>query len=140
MKRVCLVLLAMVMLLSFSSCLIQIDPNNQVAKYETFGRNLGSYFKYKYPEFVVKAKPYIKGVLTLSDAELFNEDVLQLAYTYALDKYPKDRELILLVKSGIDLYGIKLDMSEILPDDRPEYVKSVRALLKGFYKTAETEL
>ena len=140
MKRVCLVLLSMVMLLSFSSCLIQINPNDQVAKYETFGRNLGTYFKYKYPEFVVKAKPYIKGVLTLSDAELFNEDVLQVAYDYALKKYPKDRELILLAKSGIDLYGIKLDISKILPDERPLYVKGIRALLKGFYAASKTEL
>ena len=141
MKRIYLFLLAMVMLVSFTGCpFVQIDPNNQVAKYETFGRNLGTYAKNKNPEFVAEANTYVKGILELSDEELISADVLQTAYDYAMKNYPKNMDLIFLIKSGIDLYGIKIDVSKILPDERPEYVRSIRALVKGYYEASKVEL
>ena len=140
MKKVYLVLLAMVMLLSFSSCLLQINPNNQVAKYETFGRNLGTYVKNKNPEFVAKANTYVKGVLELSNEELITSNILQTAYDYAMENYSKDADFIFLVKSGLDLYGVTIDLSKVLPDERPLYVKSVRALVKGYYETSKPAL
>lgn len=140
MKRVCLVLLAMVMLVGFTSCLIQINPNDQVAKYETFGRNLGTYVKNKNPEFVAKANTYVKGILELSDEELIKADVLQTAYDYAMENYSKNADLIFLIKNGLDLYGVKIDASKILPDDRPKYVRSIRALVKGYYEASKVGL
>lgn len=140
MKRLFLILLAEVMLLSFSSCLLQINPNSQEAKYETFGRNLGTYVKNKNPEFVAKSNTYVKGVLELSDEELISNNILQTAYDYAMANHSEDADLIFLVKSGLDLYGVKIDISKIMPDDRPLYVKSVRALVKGYYEASKTGL
>ena len=140
MKRVCLILLAMVMLVGFTGCpYIQVNPNSQVAKYETFGRSLGTYFKNANPEFVEKSKAYITGALALSDADLFAANVLETAYEYAMKHGGKNKELIALIKMGFDLYGVKIDLSSIAPDDRPVYVDSVRALLKGFAETSKAE-
>ena len=141
MKRVLLLFLALAMLFTFTGCpFIQINPNDQVAKYETFGRNLGTYVKNKNPEFVAKANTYVKGVLELSDEELITSNILQTAYDYAMTNYSKDADLIFLVKSGLDLYGVTLDLSEVLPDERPLYVKSVRALVKGYYEASKPAL
>ncbi len=140
MKRLCLVLLVLLVGFLPLSCLIQVNPNDQTAKYETFGRNLGTYFKNTNPEFVEKSKVYIKGALALSDADLFAADVLQTAYDYALKHNPKNAELLLIIKSGIDMFGIKIDLSKIMPDDRPKYVDGIRALLKGFAETSISKL
>ncbi len=140
MKRFWIVLLVLFVGCIPLGCLVQINPNDQVAKYETFGRNLGTYFKNTNPEFVEKSKAYIKGALALTDAELFAADVLQTAYDYALKYNPKNAELFLLIKSGIDMFGITIGIDEIMPDDRLKYVDSVRALLKGFAETSITKL
>ena len=140
MKRVSLFVLAIVLVIGLTGCLIQINPNDQVSKYETFGRNLGVYVKNKNPEFVDKANTYVKGILTLSDEELIKADVLQTAYAYAMENHSKNADLIFLIKSGLDLYGVTIDLSQVLPDERPLYVRSVRALVKGYYETSKTKL
>lgn len=143
MKRLFLIPVIIIVLLSgclLSGCLLQINPNSQEAKYETFGRNLGTYVKNKHPEFVAKSNTYVKGVLELSDEELIGDNVLQTAYDYAMENYPNDAELILLVKSGLDVYGVTIDLSKVLPDSRPLYIKSVRALVKGYYEASKMEL
>jgi len=140
MKRIWLVLLAIIMLAGFTGCpFVQINPNSQIAKYETFGRTLGIYFKNTNPEFVKKSKAYITGALKLSDTDLFAANVLETAYEYAMKYEGKNKELITLIKMGFNLYGVKIDLSSIAPDDRPVYIDSIRALLKGFAETSKAE-
>ena len=135
-KRLLFILIAVMFL--FGGCsFIQINPSLETANYEVFGSDLGTFLKTTDPGFVVKAKPWIDGVLMLSDEELLNANVLQVAYTYAMKVYPDDAAVILLIKSGINLLGIKIDASGILPDERPMYVTTVRALLEAYAKATE---
>ena len=139
-QKITTILLAIALgffILFITGCLLQINPDDQVTKYETFGRNLGTYFKYEDPTFVTKVKPYITGTLSLSDIDLIKADPLQTAYDYALENRPEDRNLIMLIKSGIDLYGIKVDLSKVAPEDVPKWTQGVRALLNGFLETSQ---
>jgi len=125
--------LAMVFLFALTGCkFIQVNPSLEKSNYETFGSDLGTFLKTTDPEFVVTAKPWIDGVLLMSDEQLLNANVLQTAYEYAMKTRPDDAALILLIKSGINLFGIKIDASGILPDERPAYVTNVRALIQAY--------
>jgi len=136
MKKLLFVLLAATFL--FTGCkFITVNPSLEKANYEAFGTDIGIYLKTTEPKFVVKSKAYIEGALRLSDEELLSNNVLQVAYEAALEKNPDNAALILLIKSMINTFGIKIDASTILPDERPEYVANVRALLKAYSKATE---
>lgn len=133
MKRLFLVLLALVMVFAFMGCsFVQINPSIESENYNTFGRDLGTYLKSKRPELVLKVKPHVDVALAMSDKELLEKNVLQTAYEYAMETYPDDADLIFVIKSGINLLGIKIDASQLTPDELPGYAKCIRAVLKGF--------
>lgn len=131
MMRYVFVLLAIGFL--FTSCkFITVNPSLEAENYRNFGTDIGIYLKTTEPKFVVKSKAYIEGALRLSDEELLSNNVLQVAYEYALEQNQDDAALILLIKSMINTFGIKIDASTILPDERPAYVANVRALLQAY--------
>jgi len=131
MKRLFLTLLA-VCFLSVGCSMFQIDPATDAAQYEMLGRDIGSYLNVKKPEFVAQSIPWVEGALTLTDEQLINGNVLQVAYEYALKASSKDAEFILLIKSAISILGIKIDASQLLPEEKPKYVECVRGILKGY--------
>lgn len=136
MKRAILILIGIMFL--FGGCsFIQINPSVETENYATFGADLGTFLKTTDPGFVVKAKPWIDGVLLMTDEELLSANVLQTAYIYAMKAYPDDAAVILLIKSGINLLGIKIDASGILPDERPMHVTNVRALIQAYADATE---
>jgi len=131
MKRLFLILLTASFL--FTGCsILQISPSVDSAQYEMLGRDIGSYLNVKKPEFVAQSVPWVEGALTLTDEQLINGNVLQAAYEYALKANPEDAEFILLIKSSINILGIKIDASQLLPEEKPKYVECVRGVLKGY--------
>ena len=68
----------------------------------------------------------------MSDQQLIDANVLKTAYEYAMKAKPDNAAMILLIKSGINLLGIKIDASNIQPDQRPAYVSHVRALMQAY--------
>ena len=137
MKRLSLFLLAIAMLISFTGCPLQVNPSIEMGNYETFGQNLGTFFKTTDPEFAEESETWVKGALELSNAEILDKNILQTAYKYAMKNKPEDAPLILLTKQGIDTFGIKIDASKILPEDRPKYAKCVRVFLKGYLEAVK---
>lgn len=132
MKKWTTVLMATVMIFMFIGCTMQ--PVKDTTRFEIFGENVGVYMKLEDPDSVAKSLPWVKAAVTLSDGDLLTADVIQTAYKYLMDNHPDDRNLILLVKSGVDLLGLKIDVSSLTPEEAEIYIKSVRAVLKGYLK------
>jgi len=103
-------------------------------RFEIFGENVGVYMKLENPDSVAKSMPWVKAVVSLSDGDLLSADVIQTAYKYLMENHPEDRNLILLVKSGIDLLGLKIDVSSLTPEEASVYTKNIRAVLNGYLK------
>ena len=116
---------------------VQVSPSLEAENYRVFGQDLGIYLKNTEPKFVAKSKNWVEGALKASDEELLNGNVLQVAFEYAMEKNPDNAALILLIKSMINTLGIKVDVSSIIPDERPAYVANVRALLQAYAKATE---
>lgn len=117
----------------FTGCkFIQINPSTDQMLYETLGGNIGAYLKARDPALVAKVAPHIKTALAMSNEELISENVLQVAYEYALKSRPDDAEFILLVKSTIDIFGVRLDASLLFPEEIPKYLLCVKSFLKGY--------
>jgi len=131
MKRVLFTLITVCFM--FTGCkFIQINPSTDQALYENLGGNIGAYLKVKEPALVAKSAPWVKGAMAMTDEELISKNVLQAAYKYALEARPDDAEFILLVKSIVDLVGLRLDASLLFPEQIPKYLMCTRALIKGY--------
>lgn len=141
MKKACLVLLATVFIvMSLSGCnnkYFQINPSVETENYKMFGHDLGIFLKAKHPGIVLKIEPDIKIAVLMTDEELISGNVLQTAYVYAMKTWPEEAEMIFVAKSGINLFGIKIDISSILPEERPLYLTNVRALIVEYLKATE---
>jgi len=140
MKRSFLLLLAIIMIVGFTGCpFLQINPSVEVDQYEMLGRDIGSYMKIKKPEIVEKVARWVKGALLLTDEEILNQDALQIMYEYLLKEMPENAEVILLAKSTLNILGVKLNLnaSQLLPEKRPEYIKCVRGLVKGYSEATQ---
>lgn len=134
-KEPLFVLIAICFLFTLSGCpYFQINPSVDADQYETLGRDIGSYMKIKKPDKVEKAAKWVKGALLLTDEEIINQNALQLMYEYLLKEMPENAEVILLAKSTLNILGVKLNLnaSQLLPEKRPEYIKCVRGLVKGY--------
>lgn len=127
--------MAMVMVFMFSGCsFIQLAPSKDTARFEIFGENVGVYMKLENPESTAKSMPWVKAVASLSDEDLLSADVIQTAYKYLMENHPEDRNLILLVKSGVDLLGLRIDVSSLTSDETSIYTKNTRAVITGYLK------
>jgi len=133
MRKLILILMAMVFLF-FGCSFVQLTPSEDTVRFEIFGENVGVYMKLENPDSVAKSMPWVKAVVSLSDGDLLSADVIQTAYKYLMENHPEDRNLILLVKSGIDLLGLKIDVSSLTPEEASVYTKNIRAVLNGYLK------
>ena len=92
MKRLFLILLAVCFLftgfLTGCSKYIQLNPSTDESAYEGLGRDVGSYLKTtKDKEWLAKSKKWADDALLLTDTELLEGNVLQVAYEQLLAKY-----------------------------------------------------
>ncbi len=113
---------------------VQLTPSKDTARFEIFGENVGVYMKLENPDSVAKSLPWVQAVSDLSDGELLSADVIQTAYKYLMANHAKDRNLILLVKSGVDLLGLRIDISDLKPEEASAYTKNIRAVITGYLK------
>ena len=134
MKRLIVVFIAVCFL--FVGCqngIIQINPSVDVDRYEALGKDIGGYMKIYEPEAVADAADWVEDALLMSDDELLSKDALQIMYEYILER-ASHPEVVLLAKSTLSVFGVKVNLNagQLLPDEKPVYLKCVRGLLKGY--------
>lgn len=138
MKKLFIMILAFALILSLAGCgAIQFKPSEDVARYEAFGGTVGGYMKAKNPEDVIKTLPHVKAVYKMSDGEIASADVVQVAYQYFLKEHPEDATLTAMIKGGIDLLGLNVNLSYAGPVEVERYAKLIRAVLKGYLGAVE---
>ena len=118
--------------------IIQINPSTDVDRYEALGKDIGGYMKIYEPKAVADAADWVKGALLMSDEELLSKDALQVMYEYILER-ASHPEVVLLAKSTLSVFGVKVNLNagQLLPDEKPVYLKCVRGLLKGYSKATK---
>ena len=130
-----IVMLSCILMLFGCGKWITINPSTDVNAYETLGRDVGTYLKAtKDQEWLAESKEWADNALLLTDEELIAGNVLQVAYEKLLAKYPEKADKFLLAKSILTILGVQinLDISTLLPEDKPKYIECARGLLKGY--------
>jgi len=111
-----------------------ISLSTDTENYEAFGQTIGGYYKAKHPEDVAETLPWVRAALDLTNEEFTEADIIGVAYTFMMEKHPEDAELFALIKAGLDLLGLKITIDLENPEAVEKYIKTSKALLKGYLK------
>jgi hypothetical protein len=133
MKPLTISMICLFFLAGCASLNITIDKDKQ--NFETLGQTIGAYMRIKHESAATKTIPWVEGVLSMTDEEFVEQDPITVGYTFLLNEFPDDAEMLMLVKATIDAFGISISHNldgEII--NKNEYIEVSRAMLKGYLR------
>jgi hypothetical protein len=111
---------------------VRLDDGKR--NFETLGYTIGVYMKTKHESSALKTIPWVEGVMSLSDDEFLAQDPITVAYTFLMNEFPDDADMLMLVKATVDAFGVVIVVDETEEINKNKYVKMSKALLSGYLK------